>query len=176
MHSIEVYAGKGVVSEELARVGFSTTTVDIIGTPTHRIDARKYQPHAADFVWASPPCSQFAACSMPWHPSFGETPSLEHVENAIRIIRESGAAYWVIENVRGSIPHISPLLGEPQRLGSIFLWHNLPRPIASGLWYGKTRTTGEQPGRRAETPRLLATAVARAAAEALAPRLWEANA
>lgn len=176
MHSIEVYAGKGVVSEELARVGFTTTTIDIEGTPTHRIDARKYEPHAADFVWASPPCDEFAACSMPWHPSFGKTPSMEHVENAIRIIQASGASFWVIENVRGSIPHIQPLLGQPQRFGSIMLWHNFPRPIESRPWYGKTRKTGEKPGQRAETPRLLAVAVARAAAEAIAPCLWEATA
>jgi site-specific DNA-cytosine methylase len=63
---------------------------------------------------------------MPWCRT-GATPSLELVLAAHRIIQECDPAWWVLENVKGSIKWLEPILG-PFRAsyGAFFLWGRFP--------------------------------------------------
>lgn len=174
--AIEVYAGTGTLTRAIRASGLSALSVDIEDGCDVRADALTWEPPRARFVWASPPCPEFSASSMPWHARFGVPPSLAHVHNAIRIIRAADAALWIIENVRGASQWLTPLLGEPQCFGSIFLWHNFPRPIVAPQVTWKTACPGRDRRARAKLPDRFAAAVAAAVVEALQPQLWEINA
>lgn len=110
----------------------------------------RYDGPRPDLVWASPPCTEFSRESMPWCRT-GQTPSLELVNAAKRIIDESQVATWVIENVRGATKYLNPLFGKPRSYGPVFLWGEFPRFKAKvNPW--KERLSSTRKAERAEIP------------------------
>jgi len=93
--------------------------------------ATAYKPK---LVVASPPCYEFSlAFNAPrakasrsrqqYYPEEG----IELVKRAIQNIQSLNPETWVLENVIGSIPYISELLGEPRQIiGPWVLWGNFP--------------------------------------------------
>ena len=87
-----------------------------------------------DYIHASPPCLEFStAYSAPrgvahrngedYHPTDG----IAMVERCVEIINKLKPKYWSLENVRGSIKYISPILGEPRLIvGAWVYWGNFP--------------------------------------------------
>ena len=82
----------------------------------------------ADFIWASPPCTDFSCAN----PRPGRTPErgMILVRQAIRVIREARPKMWVIENVRGAVAHITKEIGPPLNKGAqnnngVWLWGNI---------------------------------------------------
>lgn len=175
LKAIEVYSGKGVIAEALRARGVECRTVDLVAPADVVGDALSWSPSPANFVWASPPCTQFAKSAFPWDSDFGKEPSLEHVDNARRIIRESGAEFFCIENVRGAMRWLNPILGRPQVFGAICVWHNLPRPIFQATYFWKERQSGTRPDLRSRLPLPFARSVADAVVEALSPPVWAAE-
>ena len=86
------------------------------------------------FIWASPPCTEFSKGSMPWHRKklpVNWSPDLSLVFAAQRVIRECSPDFWALENVRGALPWICPILGPPvARVGACYLWGVLPDGIS----------------------------------------------
>jgi hypothetical protein len=100
--------------------------LDLDGTTLQPADMR------IEYVHASPPCHEF---SLGFHAPKaiasrkGEDyhPSTEHVQIAKRIIDDLNPRYWSIENVRGSIKHLRPILGEPALIvGPYVYWGRFP--------------------------------------------------
>lgn len=92
--------------------------------PTYLADVRDFSwtGPRPDLVWASPPCTEFSRESMPWTRR-GITPDLSIVEACVRIARECNARFWLIENTRGAIKWLRPILGEAKyRMSPQFLW------------------------------------------------------
>lgn len=111
-----------------------------------------------DLVWASPPCTDFSRESMPWCRT-GETPSMELVNAALRIIRECRPTYWVLENVRGALPYLNPLLGPPRVIaGPFHLWGHFP-PFRLHVRPFKERLSSRQHVQRAAVPARLSAAL-----------------
>lgn len=85
-----------------------------------------------DLIWASPPCIEFSTAYNAPGPKAqraGEefTPSLDLVHAAKAIIECLEPKWAVIENVRGAIPHLTPILGAPTViLGPFILWGSIP--------------------------------------------------
>ena len=110
-------------------------------------------------VWASPPCTEFSRESMPWCRT-GKEPSLALVEAAIRVIGECRPDWWVIENVRGAIRWLRPLLGEPkQSHGPFFLWGSFP-PFRCRVRPFKERLSSSRRAERSHVPAALSAALA----------------
>ena len=88
----------------------------------------------ADLVWASPPCYDYSlAFEAPRarHQRSGSTepyePSIALPERCFEIIQRIAPTYWVIENVKGSIKFLEPILGPPRMIkGPWVLWGNFP--------------------------------------------------
>lgn len=159
--ALELYSGHATIAAALRARGWSVLTLDLHMDADVRADARTWHPpHPFDFVWASPPCEEFTRTSLPWHPKFGGSASLEYVEAAMRIRDESACAWWALENVRGSVPFISPTLGEPECCGPVRLWHNFPSFVNVQLAPWKQRISGTRRDLRARMPERLAHAVA----------------
>lgn len=110
------------------------------------VDLRKYLeshilqghiPDAPTLVWASPPCTDFSdGYSSPKSIHIRENPrAVYDPKEAIELVKECKAIidlvqpkYWIIENVRGSIKYLKPILGEPSMIiDSIVLWGVFPK-------------------------------------------------
>jgi hypothetical protein len=90
-------------------------------------DIRLFRPLIGfyDFVWASPPCDEFAREGMPWTRT-GRPPSLDLVLTSVRLIQTINPRFWAIENVKSSQRYLNPVLGEPRyRSNSHTIWSNV---------------------------------------------------
>jgi len=85
-----------------------------------------------DFLWASPPCVEFSRAYGAPGPSAQRrgddfVPSLKNILDTIEIIESIKPRFWCIENVRGAIPHLKDILGEPRQIiGPYVFWGNYP--------------------------------------------------
>lgn len=87
-----------------------------------------------DLVWASPPCTDFslgynaprsvaARAGEEYYPA----DAIDLVMTCKEIIDMIQPQYWIIENVRGSIKYLEPILGSPSmKIDSIVLWGKFP--------------------------------------------------
>jgi hypothetical protein len=86
-----------------------------------------------EYVHMSPPCLEFStAFDAPRARAFragveNYQPDLSLVRHSIRIIEALKPRFWSIENVKGSIRWLKPILGEPRLIvGSWVYWGNFP--------------------------------------------------
>lgn len=114
-----------------------------------------------DFVWASPPCDEFARESMPWSKT-GKTPDMSIVLACKRIIEEAQPKYYVIENVRGAINYFRPHFGNYRyHVGAFYLWGFFPVPgQIKNNWKKKESYGSKQRAERAVIPAPLSRAIA----------------
>lgn len=137
MKLLDLFCGTGGWSIGFHRKDFDCTGVDNVdvGYPYELIlsDIRRF--HAGedyDVITASPPCTEFSTLTvLSWKKGQRGPPEpekgMELVREAIRVIDEVKPRYWLLENVYGSIPHISAILGKPTLLAKPWvLWGNMP--------------------------------------------------
>lgn len=123
---LDLCCGLKGVSQVFSDNGWDVLTLDNDASfnPDIITDIRQwsYTGVIPDFVWASPPCTEFARESMPWCKR-GIAPDMSIILACMRIIRESQPQYWIIENVRGA----AKCLGKPDKLiFPYYLWGVFP--------------------------------------------------
>jgi len=151
MKMLDLFSGLGGASESMLVNGWEIKRIEnnplLQGVPnTELIDVLDFEkqlelriceygnPDAIKLIWASPPCTAFstgwsspkmqaAREGKPYEPN----DAIELVKSAKSIIDMLNPQYWVIENVRGSIKHLTPILGEPAVIaGPYVLWGRFP--------------------------------------------------
>jgi len=134
--------------------------VDRFDLPDGDITKLHFTPGQYDFIWASPPCTEYAAHLMRGLPNNskwrrdGAQIDLGLWEHCIRLIEESGTKYYIIENVRGAVRFWGR---DYHRCGSFFLWGQMPA-WPKGAWL-KDVDCVKSPRERARIPRGLALQV-----------------
>ncbi len=130
MIALDLCAGTGSATIALADRGWEVITVD--NDPQHSpeilADVKDWRWNGAqpNFIWASPPCVEFSRESMPWSRT-GNIPDISIVRACYRIIKDCRPRYWIIENVRGAVPWVAPMLGKAhQIINPYFLWGVFP--------------------------------------------------
>ncbi len=134
---LDLFAGMGMWSVGFYREGYECTGVDIIdvGYPYKLIlsDIKNYHAEGSfKVVVASPPCTEYSTLTMLSHKKGQSGPpdpekGDELVRHAKRIIEEVKPQYWALENVVGSVDHISKILGKPRLVAKPWvLWGNFP--------------------------------------------------
>lgn len=123
---IDLCCGLKGASAAMRNRGWKVVTVDVKPefSPDIVADVRfwSWQGDEPLLVWASPPCDEFAREFMPWSRT-GRPPDLSIVDGCKRIIKECHPKFWIIENVRGAVPH----LGKPtQIINPFYLWGFFP--------------------------------------------------
>jgi site-specific DNA-cytosine methylase len=133
----DYFCGVGGWSIGFWREGFDCHGVDIVdvGYPYDLTvcDIHKYHPTRCPVVSVlSPPCTEFSTLTMlsykkgqrgPPEPEKG----IELVKEGMRVVKEAKPMFWILENVYGSIPWLTPILGKPRLLAKPWvLWGNFP--------------------------------------------------
>ncbi len=145
--------------------GWDVITVDADPTfcCTHTADLLtwSYSGPAVDLVWASPPCTEFSRDFLPWLRGKFPPPSLDLVKAAMRIIAEVNPIWWVIENVRGAVRWLTPLLGKrTTQVGQAFLWGDFPDLGRVRVAAHKERLSSKRRAERSAIPYPISLALA----------------
>ena len=134
---LDLFSGLGGASKPFRDRGWDVVTIDIDPrfSPDLLADVSKLSVQdvfratggrPVDFFWASPPCVEFARESMPWCRT-GKTPSMDLVLATIALAQSVKPRWFALENVRGAVAHVTPILGHPTYTsGGIRLWGFLP--------------------------------------------------
>jgi len=143
---IDLCAGFGGQSEAFLQGGFDVIRVDnnplLSEVPNMFIeDIYKIEPfnisgRGIDYIHAGPTCYEFSLAfnaprSKAIHAGHGENyfpdEGIKLVQRCKDIIDQLQPRFWSVENVRGSIKYLSPILGEPRIIiGPYVYWGNFP--------------------------------------------------
>ncbi|MDA2938484.1 DNA cytosine methyltransferase [Acidobacteria bacterium AH-259-A15] len=155
--ALDMYSGTGGATQAFrGRRDWKVVTVDLDDRrpPDVVADCRRL-PIAGrvDFLWASPPCTEFSDANPE---NRHRMPSLEHIFAVLDAIRRLHPRFWIMENVRGAIP----FLGIPiQKIGPWCLWGYFP-PIKVTVELTSFRKMKfRQPAQRAAIPAEFSEAV-----------------
>jgi len=148
---LELFSGTRNMSKAFAARGWDTVTVEL--NERFEADFRDVREFSAaygsfDFIWASPPCTEYSSTAQPWHNkrNKGKKPDPDLLKHTLRIIGEVGPRYYAIENVQGAIKWFEPYVGNwILHGGSIYLWGKLPRGtvLPGGIVRHKMKASGD---------------------------------
>jgi hypothetical protein len=154
---LDLFSGLGGASQAMAAHGWKIISADIDKKfcPSIVCDVLHLplKPIYFDFIWASPPCTEFSRSSLPWIKSSNE-PNTSLVRASKKIIDEFQPKFYCIENVKGAIPWLKPILGNYTFcINPYYFWTNVPHleKISFSFLPGKTNLTRD-PSIRAKIP------------------------
>lgn len=114
-----------------------------------------------DLLWISPPCTEFSDA----RPDRPLRPSLDLHRAALAAVRVIRPRFWIIENVRGAIPHF----GIPaQKIGPWCLWGYFPRIEVTLAMSQHRKSAHRTAAARGAIPYALSEALYRAVDRAMA--------
>jgi len=113
-----------------------TEIIDIFELRDTLVDMfrRGYQPEKVDLILFSPPCREFSlGFNAPQAVASREgrfeeySPDMTILECGLEIIELLNPRFYIIENVKGSIRHFEPYVGEPEcSIGSFWFYGKFP--------------------------------------------------
>jgi len=125
---LDLCSGTGGFSEAFKQRGHEVIRVDIDPRfkPDLCADILNFSIRGSwDIILASPPCTKFTRDFLPWYND--PDPSLDLVLKIKEIIATRKPQWWVLENVKGAVKWIEPILGHhKKRVGSRYLWGDFP--------------------------------------------------
>jgi len=152
MKMIDLFSGLGGASEAFLRNGWEVKRIENnpelglvpeteimciydFGKWVDGLIEQGYTIPEITLIWASPPCTDFSdGYNSPKSTALRDGENY-YPESAIRMVKKTkeiidaiNPKYWIIENVRGSIKYLTPILGEPTLIiDSIVLWGRFPK-------------------------------------------------
>jgi site-specific DNA-cytosine methylase len=111
MRALELFAGTHSISRALEEKGWHVDSLDAVSdfNPTFCMDFRDFDfqsipPGTYDFVWASPPCTEFSRAKTTGIRDFETADAL--VKQTLECIEHLAPRYWAMENpATGLLPH-----------------------------------------------------------------------
>ena len=147
---LDLYSGLGGASEAFVRAGWEVVRVEnnpLLENVPHTIlhDVRDHHvvfEDDYDFVWASPPCTEFSNAyggpkGVAYRSGVDFAPDLTLLNRALEIIELIKPKYWAIENVAGAskiFSHTMKVNSPRQIIGPFFIWGIFPFVIVDYDW------------------------------------------
>ena len=105
-------AGTKSATQAFADRGHTVETLDIEGNHTYTMDIKDFHPDKKhyDFMWFSPPCTEFSLANPRKGKCKDRDPDMSIIEACFRIIDEAKPTYWIIENPQACLRHF---IGKP---------------------------------------------------------------
>lgn len=140
MRILELFCGTKSVGKVAQKMGHSVISVDIeskfnptILTDILKWNYKKYPPGHFDFIWASPPCTEF---------SIAKTNGVRDLDSAIKLVRQTlriihhfKPKYFVIENPTGLLRHQKVMKNYAHLLKTVsYCRYNFPYRKNTDLW------------------------------------------
>ena len=174
---LDLFSGIGGASQPFVDKGWRVIKVELDERfPADWRDVTNFHPPTSgiDLVWASPPCTEFSRESMPWCKT-GVPPSMDLVNETLRIVFEANPRWWIVENVRGAKDYLTPVLGPRIAIcGAVNLWGSAPLDTAWPKIEGhKMKYSGREKHLRSAIPYPVGEALEAACSRALAR--WNPN-
>ena len=105
MRLLELFSGTGSVGEVFRRHGWEVISLDRDMPAHHRVDIMgwdcPYQPRHFDFIWSSPPCTEYSIAKTVGERRLEEANAV--TRRTIEIIRYLDPPLWVIENPQSGL-------------------------------------------------------------------------
>jgi hypothetical protein len=167
--ALDLYSGTGAATaafRKAAEWSVVAVDLDLAGRPDVVADVRRLPiSGGVDFLWASPPCTEFSDANPENRRPIAGRPSLECVFATLQAVRDLRPRFWILENVRGAIP----FLGIPvQKIGPWCLWGYFP-PIRVSVELASWRKSRfHTAAARGRVPDILSEAVFRSVS-----RFWD---
>jgi hypothetical protein len=166
MLMLDVCSGLEGASQAMKEHAWQVVTVDNdpAFNPIICADIRKWTwtGNRPTLIWCSPPCTEFSREFMPWSKT-GKEPDMSLVLACIRIVMQAAPRYWVIENVKGSLKYIWPILGKPTYVcNPYYLWGHFPDINHVRVRSNKEHLSSRQAAERAKIPYSISKALAEA--------------
>jgi len=128
---LDLCSGLGGASQPALDRGWRVIRLDI--DPRFKPDivadvrALPLKPFHIDVLWASTPCQEFSKHGMmrTFFPS-APIPDFSLAAGVAECIRRFRPAWWMLENVSGAVPFLSPWFGAYIKSGSHRIWARLP--------------------------------------------------
>ena len=152
LETLELFAGTGSFSRHMEKHGHSVCRVENeplngypVELPYDVMELGGEDLPTPDILWASPPCEGFsvAAIGRHWQKNSDGTASPKHetarhgvelLMNTMRLIEETEAVWWFVENPRGMMRTIFDQYAESE-----CLWPKYTRHTVTYCQYGDTR-------------------------------------
>lgn len=148
---LDCFSGLNGASTAFQLKGWEITSVDIEKKfkPTIVADITRLpiKPSYYDFIWCSPPCTEYSRSALPWFPK-RFIPNHSNFFSSVRLIKIFKPKFYCIENVKGSVPFFSRVLGNYNFcIDRWFFWTNVPnlQKISKSLLPSKQKYPGSHP-------------------------------
>lgn len=148
---VDLFSGLGGASESMLNNGWEVLrieqnaelslvpntqimSVEDFGKEVEKHIKQGYNFEQPNLIWASPPCTDFSDGFFSPKSKAGRAGEYYDPQEAIELVKETkriidmiNPQYYIIENVRGAIKYLTPILGEPSLIiDSIVLWGRFP--------------------------------------------------
>ena len=143
MRILELFSGTGSVGNVCRRLGCTVTSLDRDLPADLQMDILDWDytslpPRSFDFIWASPPCTEYSVAKTVGVRKLEEANAI--VQRTLEIINYFDPPYWIIENPQTGLLKNQPFMTNLPMMTWITV--NTECPTANALDSGTTSPTG----------------------------------
>jgi hypothetical protein len=136
MRLLELFSGTGSVGDVFTRRGWEVISLDRDMPADHRVDILAwdcpYQPHHFDFIWASPPCTEYSIAKTVGERRLEEADAV--TRRTIELIRYLDPPLWVIENPQSGLLKSREFMAEIPFHDVDYCRYGMPYRKRTRLW------------------------------------------
>ena len=146
MKLLELFSGTGSVGRVARRLGWEVVSLDLknadISTDILNWDFQTYEPNHFDFVWASPPCTEYSIAKTTGHRNIEQANKI--VLKTLEIIEYLRPTFYVLENPQTGYLKNQPFMNNRSYNDIDYCKYGMPYRKRTRLWNNLENWTPRQ--------------------------------